>query len=150
MNRRTFSSGLAAALAIPAGVHAEGVDQAGLEDAVRRLGEAWARGDVAAAEAMLSPGCTHTSVTGAFQDRAAWLAYTGARAGRGTRIGFADVRTRFLGGIAVVTGRNDVAGLGDPLLPGRNEASVRFTQVWIRDNGRWLRDAFQATLVAAA
>jgi hypothetical protein len=32
-------------------------------------------------------------------------------------------------------------------LPIPQVAAVRFTQVWARRDGRWLREAFQATLV---
>ena len=45
------------------------------EEAVRRFGEAWACGDVAVLEPLLSPTYTHTDVAGRFQDRAAWLDY---------------------------------------------------------------------------
>jgi hypothetical protein len=40
-----------------------------------------------------------------------------------------------------VTGGNIV--IGDE----RSSLSIRFTQVWARRDGRWLREAFQATLV---
>lgn len=55
-----------------------------LDEAVRRFGEAWASGDGAALEALLSPSYTHTDVFGAFHERAAWLDYARA-GGRGGR-----------------------------------------------------------------
>jgi ketosteroid isomerase-like protein len=152
MHRRVFSSGLATALAAASAARAsEGGDRAGLEEAVRHFGETWARGDVGAAEALLSPTYTHIDVTGAVQDCAAWLAYAAGRAGLSTRIRFAEVRTRVLGDVAIVTGRNDVEGLSDALVPGQEDASIRFTQVWVRrGERRWLREAFQATRVSIA
>jgi len=43
---------------------------AALEDAVRRFGEAWAAGDAAAMDLLLSPTYTHTDVFGKLSDRA--------------------------------------------------------------------------------
>ena len=120
-----------------------------LDEAVRRFGEAWAAGDGAALEALLSPSYTHTDVFGAFQERAAWLAYARGRAGRTTRIDFRDVRTRIVGDAAIVTGLNEVSGPGGRSADDRATHTLRFTQVWVWTEGRWLREAFQATPVAA-
>jgi ketosteroid isomerase-like protein len=119
-----------------------------LEEAVRRLGEAWAAGDGAALEALLSPSYTHTDAVGAFLERAAWLDYARGRAGRATRIAFRDTRTRIAGDVAVVTGINDIAGPGGRSADDRETHTIRFTQVWVWTGGRWLREAFQATPVA--
>jgi hypothetical protein len=113
----------------------------GLNATIRAFGEAWARGDAYKLEEMLSPTYTHTNVRGELQDRDAWLEYARGRSGATTQIVFADVLTRIVGEIAIVTGRNDIAGGND----GRSNRSLRFTQVWIRKDGRWLREAFQAT-----
>jgi len=121
-----------------------------LEEAVRRFGEAWACGDVAALEPLLSPTYTHTDVAGRFQDRAAWLDYAQGRAGRTTRIDFRDVRTRILGDVAVITGINDISNDGDSRPGARQEFTIRFTQVWAWRDGRWLREALQATTVQAS
>ena len=83
-----------------------------LQGSVARFGEAWAQGDLATLESLLSKTYTHTDVFGMFHDRAAWLRYVGGRTGRATQIGFRDVETRVLGDVAVVTGVNDVTGPG--------------------------------------
>jgi Domain of unknown function (DUF4440) len=127
-----------------------------LDEAVRRFGEAWAAGDGAALEALLSPRYTHIDVFGAFLERAAWLAYARGRAGRATRIAFREVRTRIVGdpgsgpgqAVAIVTGLNDVSGPGGRSADDRATLTLRFTQVWIWTDGRWLREAFQATSIA--
>jgi ketosteroid isomerase-like protein len=116
-----------------------------LELALQRFGEAWAMGETQTLEAMLSPTYTHTDAFGALQHRAAWLSYAAGRAGRTTQISFREVEVRRIGTIAIVTGINDITGRG-----GRNERdqkplSIRFTQVWIFQDGKWLREAFQAT-----
>lgn len=120
-----------------------------LDEAVRRCGEAWAAGDGAALAALLSPSYTHTDVFGAFHERAAWLDYARGRAGRATRIDFREVRTRIVGNAAVVTGLNEVSGPGGRSADDRTTHTLRFTQVWVWRDGRWLREAFQATPVAA-
>src|SRR5262249_54564445 len=113
----------------------------------------WMRpGDGAALEALLSPSYTHTDVFGAFQERAAWLAYARRRAGRTTRIAFRDVRTRIVGDpgsksgagrgsnpgqvVAIVTGLNEVSGPGGRSADDRTTHTLRFTQVWVWTDGR--------------
>jgi hypothetical protein len=121
---------------------------AALEEAVRRFGEAWARGDGAALDALLSPTYTHTDAGGGFLDRAAWLAYARQRAGRTTQIAFRDIGMRFVGDAAIVTGINEIEGVGARSAADTRPLAIRFTQVWIWRDGRWLREAFQATTEA--
>ena len=116
-----------------------------LQGSIARFGEAWAQGDLATLESLLSKTYTHTDVFGMFHDRAAWLRYVGGRTGRATQIGFRDVETRVLGDVAVVTGVNDVTGPGARSAGDHRTLSLRFTQVWTRQDGKWLREAFQAT-----
>lgn len=117
-----------------------------LHDAMAAFAAAWARGDGEALAALLSPTYTHGDIYGGFQDRPAWLAYAAGRSGLSTTIGFREVWTRHAGDLAIVTGINDVAGMAGPA----DEAvSLRFTQVWRWQDGRWLREAFQATLTTA-
>ena len=96
---------------------------------------------------MLSPSYTHTDVRGRFQDRDTWLEYARGRSGATTQIAFADVTTRLMGDVAIITGRNEMVGGNIVSGDARSNLSLRFTQVWVRRDGRWLREAFQATLV---
>ena len=57
------------------------------------------------------------------------------------------MRTRIAGDVAVVTGRNVIQGEGDVLRDGIENRAIRFTQVWVKREGRWLREAFQAMTV---
>jgi len=116
-----------------------------LDEAVRRFGEAWAAGDGDTLDGLLSPTYTHSDVFGRWQDRAAWLAYARGRHGRGTRIAFREVRRRIIGDVAIITGINDVEGPGARDAADTGGLTLRFTQVWLRREGRWLREAFQAT-----
>jgi len=118
-----------------------------LDLATREFGEAWARGDTDALRQMLSPSYTHTDVRGRFLNRDEWLTYASSRVGATTQIAFADVTMRLVGDTAVITGRNDVTGGNIVIGDERSSLSLRFTQVWVRRDGRWLREAFQATLV---
>ena len=118
---------------------------AALEDAVRRFGEAWASGDGVTMDALLSPSYTHTDVFGKLSDRATWLGYATGRSGRTTRIEFRDVRIRVSGDVGIVTGINDLQGGGIRDAADLKKLTLAFTQVWVWRDGRWLREAFQAT-----
>jgi ketosteroid isomerase-like protein len=122
---------------------------AALEEAVRRFGEAWARGDVAVLDSLLAPTYTHADASGAFLDRAAWLAYAAKRTGRSTQVEFDDLRIRIVGDIGIATGINRLHGPGIRNAGDTKDAALRFTQLWIFQNGRWLREAFQATPIVA-
>lgn len=116
-----------------------------LQKAIRRFGEAWASGDLRTLDALLSPTYSHVDAFGIFYDRAGWLAYADARAGRTTQISFREIETRRIGDIAVVTGVNDLMGGGIRNTEDQRGLSIRFTQVWLLRDGKWLREAFQAT-----
>lgn len=123
---------------------------AALEDAVRRFGEAWANGDYAVLDSLLSPSYSHTDIFGKRLDRAPWLAYAGGRGGRTTRIEVRDVRIRIDGDVGIVTGINDLDGGGIRDAADRKALSLAFTQVWVWRQGRWQREAFQATPIVEA
>jgi ketosteroid isomerase-like protein len=118
-----------------------------LDAAVQAFGEAWANGDVATLDSLLSPSYTHTDARGRLQDREAWLKYAAGRTGVATQITFADLATRIHGDVAVITGRNDMTGGNIISGDNRDALSIRFTQIWVRVDRRWLREAFQATIV---
>ena len=117
-----------------------------LDLAIRRFGEAWATGELAVLDELLSPTYTHIDAYGDFHDRASWLAYAGRRAGRSTQIGFREMALRLIGEMAIGTGINDIEAIGDPQAGARQDLVLRFTQVWVRREGRWLREVFQATI----
>ena len=118
-----------------------------LETRIVEFGQAWARGDVEVLRGLLSPSYTHTDVRGRILGRDAWLDYARSRRGADTQISFANVSTRLVGNVAIITGRNDMTGQSAISSDGRSTGSLRFTQVWVRQEGAWLREAFQATFV---
>lgn len=123
---------------------------AALEEAVRRFGEAWAVGDGAAMDSLLSSTYTHTDVFGKLSDRTAWLAYASRRTGRSTGIEFRDVRIRVVGEVGIVTGINDLQGGGIRDAADRKKLALAFMQLWVWRNDHWLREAFQATPIVEA
>lgn len=120
---------------------------ASLEGAVQAIGQAWAKGDVAAAAELLSPSYSHNDAFGAQWSSSQWLAYASNRKDRATQIAFRDVQTRIFDDIAIITGFNDVTGTGATGADDTQGLTIVFTQVWRWDGGRWLREAFQATPV---
>jgi len=118
-----------------------------LDAALRIFGEAWARGDIETLRSLLSPSYIHNDASGAHLTREEWLSYASRRMERGTQITFRDVKTRLFGDIAVVTGFNDLTGGGVFDETDRREMSLVFLQIWRRQNGPWIREAFQATPV---
>lgn len=121
-----------------------------LEEAVRRFGEAWANGDGVTLGSLLSPTYTHTDVFGKLSDRATWLNYASGRGDRTTRIEFRDVRVRIAGDVGIVTGINDLQGGGIRNAADLKNLTLGFTQVWVWQQDRWLREAFQATPIVQA
>ena len=91
-----------------------------LLESVRAFGQAWARGDIPALQALLAPGYIHTDFEGRLFQRDEWLESPSLR---GTA-----ARCRFT--------------ILSPF-------TIRFTQVWLHLYGRWQRLAFQATRVIA-
>lgn len=120
---------------------------ASLDAALRAFGEAWARGDIDALRSLLSPSYTHNDASGTQLGYEDWLAYAAGRKGRTTQITFHDLNTRRFGDIAIVTGLNRLTGGGVFKADDNRDLSFLFLQVWRLDNGRWLREAFQATPV---
>jgi ketosteroid isomerase-like protein len=118
-----------------------------LKRAIEAFGEAWARGDAARLQDLLSPSYTHNDAFGAHLPYADWLAYAAKRTGRSTQIAFREVKFRLFGDIAIVTGFNDVTGGGATAAADPRDLTIIFTQIWRWENGRWLREAFQATPV---
>ena len=122
--------------------------EAALEAAARRFGEAWASGDVATLESLLSPSYTHVDIYGRRMLRAEWLAYAATRTGSTTRIAFRDITTRHFGDVAIVSLVNDLDRIGEAEAAGHDSCSIHVTQVWRWQDGSWQREAFHATIAA--
>jgi len=117
--------------------------KAEIEAAVVRFGKAWADGDVAILETMLSPTFTHTDISGRFTDRAAWLATAHRRPNTSTVM--EDIAVRTFGDVAIVTARQIIMYDDGPL---RRRRAFRITSVLVEQDGRWLREAAQVAAIA--
>ena len=113
---------------------------------MRRFSEAWKRGDLTALDGLLSASYTHVDVTGLVQDRGEWLSLSPGRAGLfKRRLDVDDVQIRVVGETAIRTGRVNVRSpdqAGEPSIE-----SVRFTDVWVRQDGAWRREICHAAFI---
>jgi hypothetical protein len=121
---------------------------------VAAFADAYVRADAGALDSLLARTYVHTNTGAAAPiDRATWLGYVGQRrddlaSGRLVVTAYAndDLAVHVYGAAAVVTGRNTTAGVRDGT-PFRLD--LRFTQVWIVEDGRWRRAVFHDSAVQA-
>jgi len=118
-------------------------------DMVEEFAQAFARADADALDALLTEDYIHTNADGGVLDKHAWLSWIRTRreelaAGRLKIESYAnaDVEVRIFGNAAVVTGRNSTQGYRDdrPFT-----IQIRFTHVWVFEQGQWRRAAFHDT-----
>ena len=120
-----------------------------VDQLAREFGQAWLRGDTKTLDRLLAREYIHTDVTGRVLHRQEWLLDAGnvqkwlrAPSGAGTpTIEFRDVEVRPIGGVVIVTGKNVIRSAN----PGNPPMSLRFTQVWVKEDKKWKRRFFQAT-----
>jgi len=115
--------------------------------AVEEFGAAFARTDTATLRRLLTEDYVHVNgASGRLLDRESWLRWMGKRrakrdAGRLVMAFYrvTDVEVRMHGNAAIATGIVHAAGMEDhePF-----ESRVRFTNVWVLQEGQWRRAAF--------
>jgi ketosteroid isomerase-like protein len=113
---------------------------------VDRFGDAFLKADVDALDALLTDDYVHTNLSGTVLDKTRWLNYVKSRRGEiksgklkvGSYVNDGIV-VRVYGDAAVVTGRNVTKGARE----GKAFTTrLRFTQVWVKQSGRWRRAGF--------
>jgi ketosteroid isomerase-like protein len=104
--------------------------------------EAIVRGDAAALDDILSDDLSYTHATGVHETKAEFLAKLKAAQLKYESFAPEDVRVRIYGTTGVVTGvaRVKVQVKGEPL-----SFPLRFTDVYVKQGGRWQMVAWQAT-----
>lgn len=123
-------------------------DAALLSDLQQALARAWVAGDRATIERIIAPEWTTTGPDGGKGDRATVLAQVfEARVHTIQRLEIDDVRVRVFGDAAVVTGRTHGVGTysGAPY-----DVVIRFTDTFVRRDGRWQAVASHASLLTGA
>jgi ketosteroid isomerase-like protein len=139
-----------AALLALAGALAEnpaaGDEQAILEAAAQAR-EASRTFDVDKLEPLLAPDFLAIDPSGEMRDKSAFLEMIRAvppelrAANAALKVAQTDLRVRQYGDVAVLTERRDVHHPTEP-------SAARYTQVWVRHQGRWRLTTFQVTRVA--
>jgi hypothetical protein len=109
-----------------------------------RLATSWKSGDCDAWGTIVAPEWSVTHITGAVMTRAEALRACKAPEGKLDVLVSDDLSVRAFGDAAVVTGRTTATAAG----VNRETVILRFTDVFIRRNGRWQVVASQATRLA--
>ena len=111
----------------------------------QELARAWVAGDRAAIERIIAPEWKTTGPDGSTRDRPAVLRDVfETRVHKITRLELDDVQVAVFGDAAVVTGRTRAAGEYKGTAA---EVVIRFTDTFIRRDGRWQAVASHASLV---
>lgn len=122
-------------------------DLEAIHAAERRRGEALVAGDFDALLSLLSPTLSHTHMPGNTQDLEAYMRFTREDIVF-LDIGRSDLDVRLFGSTAIMTGRMDsvirIVASQQVVTP-----RSQVLQVWRRQDGGWLLEAFQATAIAS-
>lgn len=118
-----------------------------LAEIQQRLAKAWVAADRAAIEEIIAADWTVTGTDGRVSTRSDVLRDTfETNVHRVLAIEIDDVRVRLFGDAAVVTGRTH--GLGE-YASAPYDVTIRFTDVFVRREGRWQAVASHASLLTA-
>lgn len=118
--------------------------KAELEAATAAYDRAVSKADIPALDKLLLPGVVFTTATGRVMDKKAVLAMLASPDTRYESVESDQVNRKITGNIAIETGRVRVRGTrhGKPV----NETQ-RYTDVWLRQDGRWQLAAEHTSLV---
>jgi ketosteroid isomerase-like protein len=129
------AAAVALAVTIALGAAQSADDTAAIVDLEHRLAAAWVRGDRPFIEGVLADDWSVTDGAGRVLTRPQVLDETFGSADRRIEsMAIDDVRVRFVGGVAIVTGRTRATG---SYRGQSGTATLRFTDVFTRRDGRW-------------
>src|ERR1044072_1133234 len=109
--------------------------------------EAMMKGDLVALDTLLDEELTYVPGKGSIQSRKEFMDAIGKRSTVYDSIAAHDVRVRVYHGLALATGRAEQQ-VRDA--KGASKVTVRFTEIYVRREGRWLLSAWEAKRVAVA
>jgi len=125
------------------------------EQEIRKLTAVWEKAhaarDTETLRGLLDAGYVYTDATGTLQTRAEYLesVFKSPDISRVSKFATSNVVVRIVGATAIVTGESSwkgrARGQGQFLT-----SAYRFTDVWVRRNGRWKAAATQGTRVEGA
>lgn len=126
-------------------------DASSVETAVRQFAEAYRDGDVETVESLLADDYIHINSGAAPGDRDSYLAWNRTRA-EYLKSGawsvdtydLTELQVKLYKSTAIATGRVTATGVRDGTAW---SSDVRFTNLWVMENGRWKRAAFHDAAV---
>lgn len=118
---------------------------AAVERLERQRFEAMTKGDLATLGTLLADDLIYTHSNARLDTKQSWLEAMRTGATKYVSIQPSDLAVSVYGDAAIITGRADLAldSQGQ-----RQQFSIRFTDVWIRRDGRWHMRAWQSTRIA--
>jgi uncharacterized protein DUF4440 len=135
---------LALALTLLSGQPVDSMTKRDLTEIEGRLATTWKNGDCDGWGAIVAPEWSVTHITGNVMTRADVLTMCRAPESRLETLTSDDLSVRAFGDAAVVTGRTTATTGG----PNRQTVILRFTDVFVRRDGRWQVVASHATRLA--
>ncbi|HEY8165187.1 MAG TPA: nuclear transport factor 2 family protein [Gemmatimonadaceae bacterium] len=146
MKRLTALTLLGVLVAAPAYAQKQSVQEQAVLKAARALEEASiAKKDRAAIERYYADDYVYTHSNGAVLNKAQEIATIMSPDQAWTAYKIDDLKARIYGNVAIVTGLLTLTGTSKAYVSGPR----RFTEVWVRRNGRWQMVGGQTTLVPA-
>jgi ketosteroid isomerase-like protein len=143
MTRAVLFGVLAVLAAAPAYSQSpEAAEQAVLK-VYRALDQAQFKKDRATMERLMADDYSYTHSNGAVNDKAADIKETMSDDIKWTDTKSDDLKVRTYGNVAVVTGQVTLTGSAKNYVPGPR----RFTEIWVKRDGRWQNIGGQTTLV---
>lgn len=109
--------------------------------------QAMMKGDVVALDTLLDEELTYVPGKGSIQSRKEFIDAIKKRSTVYDSIAAHDVRVRVYHGLALATGRADQHVRNSK---GTSKVTVRFTEIYVRREGRWLLSAWEAKKVASS
>ncbi len=108
--------------------------------------EAMMKGDMVALDTLLDEELTYVPGKGSIQSRKEFMDAIRKRSTVYDSIAAHDVRVRVYHGLALATGRAEQRVRN---AKGASKVTVRFTEIYVRREGRWLLSAWEAKKVAS-
>ena len=137
---------LGALLSAPAGAQQRSAAEQAVLKAVRELDEAQLiKKDRAAMERLMASEYQYGHSNGTVANKAQDIAESMSPGQNWTAITHDDLKVRIYGNVAIVTGTSTLTGSAK----GYASGARRFTDIWIKRDGRWQNLGGQSTLVSA-
>jgi ketosteroid isomerase-like protein len=138
--------GLAAGVMLSVGITAQSATEQALLQLEREWEQANAKNDTAALDRLLAPEFVSTDSDGRLTTRAEMFARRKSGQVKFTVFTQDDYQVRVIGDTAIVTGRSTIKGTRD----GKDwSGQERWTDVFVRRNGRWQAIATHSSRIAA-